>query len=939
VPLAVPEAHAQAGGSEAILRRADQLAAQGRLGPARAEYERALSAGAALEKDFARSRTLGLAYLHAAPQDFERAARWLEAAWKLRPSETDVRFHLAQAFSWGRNYEPAIVHFRALAESDPERTEYATGLALALHWSGDHDGSFAVLDRYLERSPGDIAVRLEYARLLGYAQRYVEAFSQYQVVLQADQHNAAALTGMAKVQSWQGDLQAAIRGFDRVLSRHAGYYDAMVGRGLALMWLGRRDEARQQLQAAQRQQPRDPDVLAALKELGPAPRPVQPTRPVADAGEVEVAQAPAPGEVAPAAEEPALPPPPVNPIPALLAAGEGAAARGNYTSAIHYYHQVLQHEPGHKEARLQIARVLSWSRDYEAAAEEYGSLLQMAPAHHQARQERARVLSWAQQFDESLAEYARLVAALKAGAGEDAPNLREVLLEQARVLSWARRYEESLAVLEDVLPAGYQPIPEDREALLTRARVLSWSRRYDEALVGYDAVLKLNEADYDARLGKAQTLYWSGELPQAAALLRPLRQQQPEHGDINFTLAAVEHGLGYNARALNLLDRVKDNQDADDLRLRIRGQLRPMMHLRLGWANARETSAADPSAVPPVPAIASTTRFLRYDATLEFNIHPDVRMEVSNTVAQNLTSNATLSRFGSYALSTQTMARLSFRVAPGFHLTVGAGGGSAGRGMDSGVEQPRSYHLLYVVRPSLTHGNWRVDFAATRTLTDYTPIAAHQSAVQRREAAALTYSTYRLRAGGEFWHAGYSMHIPDATLASQSFTTTANGGNLYVTPALYRDDRLLIEAGARYDIFGFADDTGAKLLAMGPLQPLPSTVRDPASTGFFTPGSYQRIAATGRMVWNVTPYLLLDVDGSYGPQRIANLPGIPGPDPAFRRTFAFGGTAAFTVKGFRPSITWNYFSTDTAFGPGFTAAAQGGSYKAHAVTFGLSRRF
>jgi tetratricopeptide (TPR) repeat protein len=937
LPGSLPAQAPAVGDSESFLRRADRLAAEGRLSAARAEYERALKAGAALEKDFQRSRTLGLAYLHGSPQDLERAAHWLEAAWKLRPAENEVRFHLAQSLAWGRKYAAAVGHFQALVQAEPGRTEYSTGLALAHYWNGEADAAFRALDRYLERHPGDTAVRLEYARLLSYEQRYVQAMGQYQVVLQGDQHNAAALTGLAKVQSWQGDLAAAIRGFDAVLERQPNYYDALVGRAFALMWQGRRDEARQQFQRAQRQQPRDPDVLAALKELGPAPKSATIPEKVEEVA-AERPPEPEPGPAAPIVAQ-APPPEPVDPVPALLRSAEEAATRGSYTSAIHYYHEVLQHDPKHTEARLQIARVLSWSREYEASVEAYDSLLRQAPEHQHARHEKARVLSWSQRFDESLAEYERLVAELEAQHREGAPDLREVRMEQARVYSWARRYDESLAVLEKLLPPEHEPTVADKEALLTRARVLSWTRRYDEALTAYDVTLALDAADRDARLGKAQTLYWSGQLLQAAAVLRPLQQQQPEEGDIRFTLAAVEHGLGYNARALNLLQPVKDNRDADDLRTRIRSELRPAIHLRLGWANARETSAADPTAVPPIPAIFSTTRFLRYDATIEFNVHPDVRMEVSNTVAQNFTSNATLSRFGNYALSTQTMARLTFQVAPGFRLTVGAGGGSSGRGLDQGVEQERRYHLLYVVRPSYTRGNWRFDFAATRTLSDYTPVAAHQNAVQRREAVAVTYSRHRLRAGGEYWHAGYALHVPDATLATQSFTTSANGGSVYVSPAVYRDDRLLIEAGARYDVFGYASDTGAKLLATGPLQPPPSTVRDPASTGFFTPGSYQRIAATGRMVWHVTPYMLLDVDGSYGPQRIANLPGIPGPDPAFRSTAAFGGTVAFTVKGFRPSVSYNYFSTDTAFGPGFTSAAKGGSYKAHAVTFGLSRRF
>src|SRR4051812_28950944 len=64
------------------LTRASALADSGRIDAARAEYERALKEGGAaqIEADFDQARRLGLCYLNGSPQKLGEAARWFEAA-------------------------------------------------------------------------------------------------------------------------------------------------------------------------------------------------------------------------------------------------------------------------------------------------------------------------------------------------------------------------------------------------------------------------------------------------------------------------------------------------------------------------------------------------------------------------------------------------------------------------------------------------------------------------------------------------------------------------------------------------------------------------------------------------------------------------------------------------------------------------------------------
>src|SRR5205085_4559737 len=110
--------------------------------------------------------SLGSIYMNGTPRDFNKTAKWLELAWKMRPAADDTRLLLAQALAWSGKHDEAIVHFRALVRSNPDTAEYSSGLANTLYWAGKNDEAFAVYERFLERRPSNLPMRLEYARVL-----------------------------------------------------------------------------------------------------------------------------------------------------------------------------------------------------------------------------------------------------------------------------------------------------------------------------------------------------------------------------------------------------------------------------------------------------------------------------------------------------------------------------------------------------------------------------------------------------------------------------------------------------------------------------------------------------------------------------------------------------------------------------------------------------
>lgn len=939
----LPKSHAQ-GNAKSLLEEADKLANDGMLTQARAAYEKAIQAGERVDTDYVRSRTLALCYLNGQPQNLTAAAKWFEAAIRLRPGAEDTRLLLAQALAWGGNYALAVQQWKLLLNAKPESSDYIVGLSNTLYWKGDVLVALVSLEQFLERSPNQVPVRLHYARMLGHAKRYPAAMSQYQAVLQSSPNDLAARIGIAKIASWQNQLDLALRMFNKILETNPGSYDALVGKGYVLYWMGDREQSRKIFAAAHDRDPSDQEVAATLKALrggggGPArprrpavaasaqtpaqksaPRPkvakAEPVKPPATAPVTAKAQTPPPVVAESKPQPPPPPPAPVDPLPGLLQDAENAAARGNYTQAVHYYHQALALKPKDVGIQLQIARVLSWSKNYGDSVAQYDTLLKTAPENLFAHAEKARVLSWDKKFPESLEEY-RIALRLAENDSKPLIPVRDIRPEYARVLAWAKEYDASLAQYEILLPAGEARKTADIPLLVERARVLAWSRRYDDAIATYDEALAVDKDNFEARLGKAQTTFWAGELDASSAQLRALLSAQPKHPETSFTLAAVERGLGNNSRSLRLLNDAPAGLETDGLRHAIRAEIRPILRFRYGFEDDREIAGS---------GLDSTTKVLRYTSSIEFSIHPDVRMEIVNTTTNALTSNALLGKHNPEAGAMETMARVNFRVRPWLRMIIGAGGGQTG-GNSLRATAPTRNHFTFDIHPILTLGELRADIGVSRHIADYTPLAIHDNVVQERYSVAASYVfRKRIRTGAEFWGARYQVESPE-TNKRQRFNTAAIGGNWYLTPTIYQTDQVTVDGGFRFDTFTYNDDAIAIL--------------DPAngvdSAGFFTPRLYQRVAGTGRMAWNPNAKVNLEVNGTFGPQRIFGFASLNPPPATWGTTGSFGSQLTLNLGRFSPAFAYNYFSTQTPA----SAALQGstGQWKSHVLSGGLTYRF
>ena len=150
----------------------------------------------------------------------------------------------------------------------------------------------------------------------------------------------------------------------------------------------------------------------------------------------------------------------------------------------------------------------------------------------QARLELARVLSYAKRYDESIAEYKKVLI--------EKPDILNVKIEIAEVLFWSGNKdaayeqlklinlenidEKAKGMLADLYVARSEfdraePLyrnylnkyPDDDKVRVKLAEVLSWRKKYDESISEFKAVLKKYPDDIQVRRKYAFVLIWDGK--------------------------------------------------------------------------------------------------------------------------------------------------------------------------------------------------------------------------------------------------------------------------------------------------------------------------------------------------------------------------------------------------------------------------------------------
>jgi tetratricopeptide (TPR) repeat protein len=157
--------------------------------------------------------------------------------------------------------------------------------------------------------------------------------------------------------------------------------------------------------------------------------------------------------------------------------GDQHAAKDEVKSAADAYEQALTlgRSQFTADERVRMAVVLSWDDRLKTAIQELNFILEKDPVNLNARLELARIYSWDGQLTRAV-------------------NAADELLALA---------------------------PNDTEALLVKANALEWDDRFDRAIPLYQRIID-RDGEFDARLGLASSLLYSGDRTAAQRQLKTL---------------------------------------------------------------------------------------------------------------------------------------------------------------------------------------------------------------------------------------------------------------------------------------------------------------------------------------------------------------------------------------------------------------------------------
>ncbi len=155
------------------------------------------------------------------------------------------------------------------------------------------------------------------------------------------------------------------------------------------------------------------------------------------------------------------------------------------------------------EARLELAKVLSYLKRYNESIQEFQKLLQERPDSVEVRLEMAKVLFYSGKTEEALTEFLQIPPQ----AIDD-----KTWIEIGDAYRKIKNYRQAQYIYEQYLNRH----PQDDEVRLRLAELLSWEKRYEESVHQYRILLSHRPDDIQLRRRYAQVLTWMGDDEEAA---------------------------------------------------------------------------------------------------------------------------------------------------------------------------------------------------------------------------------------------------------------------------------------------------------------------------------------------------------------------------------------------------------------------------------------
>jgi tetratricopeptide (TPR) repeat protein len=537
---------------------------------------------------------------------------------------------------------------------------------------------------------------------------------------------------------------------------------------------------------------------------------------------------------------------------AMKAAAHARAQAGDFEGAIRIYKQVLAMYPDDLEAKIELARVLSWTREYDGSISLYQEILKGSPHSTEALEGLARVYAWAGLLEQALETYQTLLA--------DHPASSVYRLEAARLELRLKDY----AAARDAVASLLSTQPEDREARLLLAQLDLREGRFQNALKQFDQLLEQNPSDPEALHGKAQADYYLGRLGEAYEIATELVRELPNDFDDVFLLANIERSRRDRSGALALLDRAERLSPANPEVEETRDKVEWPFVLHTTAAFAREIGRPGPADVGSFSS--EDLRTLSFGTTLEMGALPRSDSFLS---LKYLPVSSPSGGIRGAAAPGEFVYRQATRIASFLTVRGGAGLERFGPGALENVPGQPALVSTATIRPVGFAGlslsprrDFSLDLSWSRSAIDYTPLSVRLGVVESRLEGGLNFSfDQRTELHLSYFKAKYSSESYDhasvvnpggviGTAGNRPDRERASGGSVVFNRNLVRSDRVSFDLGYSGLAYGYKSEGRRVYL------------------GFFDPNLYQRHLLTTRLYGNLWGPVGYDFSGGIGLQQV-----------------------------------------------------------------------
>ncbi|UCH80748.1 MAG: tetratricopeptide repeat protein [Nitrospiraceae bacterium] len=483
---------------------------------------------------------------------------------KARPSDSETRLNLIRLLESEKRFKEAETEYEILLQNDPENREYALKLARLKSWNGQFNTSISIYNKLLPDPPHDVKLLEEKASVQQWAKDFSGAVETWELILSLDNKNVNAMKNLARMYSYMKDAELKeiqIRHeIARIAPRDTGnrlrLAELLTARSLYEEAISQHEEIRKRgtmtpdsmKQLAQLYQWNGDHVSAAETYEALYRIEAKCNYLISAAGNYEITEN---YKGASRAYDMCLEKEPDNlavreslarvytysPDTLSQAAGEYETLLshsdivgtrktlagiyiqlGNHRRAITHLEVLVEREPT-KENRLELARTLSWEKNYERSIQFYNNLIQQYPADRELLLEKAKVLTWDKKYNDAITVYDQLL--------RDDPDNPALLADRDLVYQWAEGQRRPVEISE----ARPDRISEEKVSDRGRIYELTGRGEYEEALVYYDKLIAENPDDSSLIREKAEILSMLGRHEESYQIYKKMYgdSDDPEH--------------------------------------------------------------------------------------------------------------------------------------------------------------------------------------------------------------------------------------------------------------------------------------------------------------------------------------------------------------------------------------------------------------------------